>query len=217
MNIYLVVEGSSVETKVYPEWIKLLKPELKQVQRLEEIATNNFYLISGNGYPNYLQVIEDAIEDLNSEPLLDRLVVAVDSEEMSYAAKHAEIAEHVQGCNPKKEVKIIVQDCCFETWCLGNVRNYTRSPQNKVLRDYQKFYDVSRDDPELMESIKTDTFNKAQFHFRYLSLLCQEKGQHYAKSNPKYVAHEKFFFHVMKRYEQTEHLRSVGDFIEAFR
>lgn len=216
MNIYLVVEGSSVEKTVYPEWIKLLKPELQQVNDLHQIKENNFYLVSGNGYPNYLQVIEDAIADVNSEPAFDRLVISVDSEDMTYAEKHTEIAEHVQKCSPKKDTRIIVQDCCFETWCLGNLRNYTRAPQNSDLRDYQTFYDVSQFDPELMDSMKPNVFNKAQFHNRYLSLLCQEKGQFYTKSNPRYVAHEKFFFHVMRRHNTTNHLRSVADFISAF-
>jgi hypothetical protein len=47
-----------------------------------------FYLISGNGYPNYLNIIENAIEDVNNLKNFDFLIVAVDSEDKTYQEKY---------------------------------------------------------------------------------------------------------------------------------
>jgi hypothetical protein len=56
-------------------------------------------LISGNGYPNYLNVIENAIKDVNSLGNFDSLVIAVDSEDKAYQDKYDEIKIHLESTN----------------------------------------------------------------------------------------------------------------------
>lgn len=55
MNIYIIVEGSSGEKKVYPSWISFINSELKEVISIDEINENNYILFSGNGYPQYFE------------------------------------------------------------------------------------------------------------------------------------------------------------------
>ena len=31
MNIYIIVEGAETETKVYPEWLRLLVPDMSRI------------------------------------------------------------------------------------------------------------------------------------------------------------------------------------------
>ena len=101
MNIYLVVEGSG-EKKVYRKWIPWLFPEYTIVNDLDKLSNNNIYIISGRGYPSYFDIIERAAEDVYTNPTINRLVVAVDSEEMSYDQKRkedlSEILEKEKSC-----------------------------------------------------------------------------------------------------------------------
>ncbi|MDV2999865.1 MAG: hypothetical protein N5P05_001471 [Chroococcopsis gigantea SAG 12.99] len=53
MNIYFLVEGNSTERKIYPKWLEYLIPELMRVDYHDQVDNNNYYLISGEGYPEF--------------------------------------------------------------------------------------------------------------------------------------------------------------------
>ncbi|MFS2137355.1 hypothetical protein [Duganella sp. Dugasp56] len=216
MNIYWVVEGVSVEPKVYPAWIKEINPNLEQAFSMAEVDANKYYMVSGRGYPQYKEKIIRAVADVNMMDVFDRLVISVDSEDMSYDEKYIEIENIILDAGMLKPYSIIVQECCFESWCLGNRKNVSRNPQSKLLNEYLRFYDVVGEDPSKMPSIDDDIYNKAQFAFKYLSECCKEKGSFYNKSDPRYVAHARFFFHVRKRFEDTNHVSGMGNFVAAF-
>jgi hypothetical protein len=55
MNLYFLVEGRSIERKIYPQWLQYLLPDLKRVQYSDQVRENNYYLASGNGYPRILE------------------------------------------------------------------------------------------------------------------------------------------------------------------
>lgn len=215
MNIYIVVEGDRSESAIYPSWIKHLNPRLSQVTNIADIRSDNFYLISGHGYPNYLSIIQDAVKDINENDSIDRLVVAVDSEDETVAAKTLEIKAAIDSVGTAKDARVIVQEKCIESWCLGNRKVIQRNPQNRTLQEFKEFYDVSIDDPAKMGAMNSD-LTAAQFAFRYLSLAMQEKGIYYSKRDPRYVADSRYFFHLRKRCTDDKHIATFSDFLSAF-
>ena len=91
MNYYVVVEGERTEIEVYSKWITYVNPLLTQVYNNDDFTENNFSLFAGFGYPYYFNVIDDAIEDVKNYSAIDKLVIAVDSEDQTYKEKFDEI------------------------------------------------------------------------------------------------------------------------------
>lgn len=215
MNLYIVVEGDRSESEIYPHWIKHINPVLKQVFQLSDIATDTYFLVSGHGYPSYLSVVKNAVEDINEKQGFDRLVVAIDSEDASVAEKSQEVQDCIDSIGTALDCRIIVQQKCFESWCLANKKLIQRNPQNLLLREYIAHYNVVERDPALMPSISPD-LTSSQFAFKYLSLAMQEKGIYYSKRNPRYVADSRFFYHLNQRAINTNHIATLNDFRLAF-
>jgi hypothetical protein len=218
MNIYIVVEGEICEVKVYKHWIPLVNPTLTYVDHISEMQEDNFSIISGMGYPQYLGVIEDAIGDINDYGNIDRLVVTVDSEEMSYEEKFNEINGIVSETNCVAEVFIVVQHFCLETWALGNRLIIRKNTQSLKLKEYKTFFDVRINDPELLPGYEAEELNRAQFAFKYLKLALNERYRKlsYTKNNPKALLNDKYFEQVKKRLEDTGHISSFRFFLNAF-
>lgn len=217
MKIYLVVEGEVGEKKVYAEWIKYYRPDLKIINYLDEFSDNSVFIISGLGYPNYFDVIKDAVDDVVSLNL-DKLVVAIDSEEMTYEDKRQEVTEFIESLGQNLQYNIIVQHFCLETWALGNKVIVTRNPRNREVRLFRQFFDVLTLDPELLPPYKPKSLNRAQFAELYLRRLLNEKYRNltYSKKNPKVLLHRKYFERVMERFKTTGHISSFNDFLLAF-
>ena len=218
MNIFVVVEGEVGEKYVYEKWIPLVNPELSLVKNIFEIGDNNFAIICGGGFPNYFEVIENAIQDVNAVDNIDRLVVSVDSEEMTYADKLNEIEDFLSDKVCSAQLKIIIQHFCLETWALGNKRVGPRHPKNSTLRNYKMFFNVLDKDPELLPAYPPKNWNRAQFALRYLRSMLNDKNKHltYTKGNPKALLHNSYFLEVKKRYEEIDHIVSFSTFLEAF-
>ena len=124
MNIYVVVEGRVVEKIVYTHWVPYVNSALSCVPALADVVDNHFIVVSGGGYPNYLRVIEDAVQDMKDNLNFQRLVIAVDSEEMTYEEKHKEIDDFVQSLNPTFDYRIVVQHFCFKPSDRGTPRTH---------------------------------------------------------------------------------------------
>lgn len=216
MNVYVVTEGN--ESEVYKSWIPLINPNLSCADQIELVDTNNFFIVSAGGYPNYFSVIENAIEDIKEHPKFSRLVIGVDSEDMTREDKYAEIQEFVSRHTSEVDVRIVVQHFCFEAWCLGNRKIVRRNPNTRRLRDYKTVYDVRLLDPELLPDKLDEGLNRAQFAAKYLRLAIQErhKQRTYNKNNNRVVSHPKYFDQVRKRCEETPHIASFSSFLEAF-
>src|SRR5205085_7288275 len=90
MNVYVVTEGK-VESVVYKYWIPCINPLLTHVASLIEVDTNNFFIVSGMGYPGYFKIIENAILDVNNNRKFDRLVISVDAEDLTRKEKYDQI------------------------------------------------------------------------------------------------------------------------------
>ena len=215
MNVYLIVEGDG-EKKIYTHWVPLVNPKLSVVNSLEEVQHNNLIIFSGGGYPNYLEVIEAGVEDVVGNEQLDRLVIAVDSEEMSYKEKRREIEQVVNALGKNLDYKIIVQHFCLETWALGNKVMVSRNPEDIRLRQYISYFNILNRDPELLPPI--ENLSRSQFAARYLKKLLNEKYRAlaYKKGNPKPLLNDMYFKRVKMILDTTGHIASFEDFLAAF-
>jgi soluble cytochrome b562 len=218
MNIYLVVEGPVGEKRVYAHWVPLVNPRLRVVSYLDMVVDDHLLIVSGGGYPNYWEVIKRGILDVMGNAHIDRLVIAVDSEDMSYDDKYQEIDKYVRSFRVELDYKIIVQHFCLETWALGNQALVARRPKDPKLREYREMFDVLVSDPELLPNYSNESLNRSQFAARYLKKLLNEKHKKltYSKSNPIALLHDKFYDRVKTRLKTTGHIRSFDNFLTAF-
>jgi hypothetical protein len=218
VNIYFLVEGKSTEKKIYPKWLQYLIPELKRVKYHDEVKNNNYYLISGKGYPSILgDALENAADKICETSKYDYLVICVDADEDLVEDRVRYIREVVRDKEinlGKTKLEVIVQNRCIETWLLGN-RNIFHSrqplPQEK-LREYVKYYDVSQDNPEEMG--KYQEKNHADFHLKYLQEIFRSKNTAYTKKYPRDAAEKYYLEQLQKRVkENPEDLKTFQFFL----
>lgn len=217
MNIYVVAEGL-VERKVYLSWIPFANPRLSPVARIEDVENDNFFLISGGGYPQYLETIEAAIADVNGVDKFDRLVVSVDSEEMSHTEKLEEMKSFLEGRRCRVEIRMVIQHFCFETWALGNRTIVRPQPQSARVIRYRALFDVRSQDPELLPANLDEDLNRSQFAAVYLKAALNDTYRNltYSKNNPTAVLHQTYFQRVRGRFDDTGHIGSFNGFLSAF-
>lgn len=217
MNLYIVVEGRIVEKAVYKEWIPHINPMLSYVEYLSDVVNNNFVIRSGNGYPGYFDLIENGLRDVAADQKYSRLIICIDSEDMTRQDKYNEVDAFVKRTRiVGVDYRIVVQHFCFETWALGH-RKIGRNPKDARLIGYRRLYNVTADDPEGLPNLPTERLNRSQFAEKYLRLMLNDKNKQmtYSKRNPSYVAHPKFMKNVRSRFEDTGHIGSFGAFLTA--
>ena len=218
MNIYFLVEGNSTEKKIYPKWLEYLIPNLKRVKYYDQVKNNNYYLISGEGYPNILHDgLDNAVDKIRETKKYDYLVICVDADEETVEDRGNYIDNFMQEKNinlGETKVEIIIQNRCIETWLLGNKKIFnSRQPLTKTLSNYVDYYDVSQNDPEIMG--KYNMRNHADFHYEYLREVFRAKNRVYSKKYPK-DAKEKYYFEQLQRrvQDQPEDLKTFQVFLE---
>lgn len=217
MNIYFLVEGRRTEKKVYPKWLSHLIPELLEVSDPFKIENNNFYIFNGNGFPSLLDNhLRNAVSDVNQISNFNYLVICLDSDDTTIDYRRTEVLNFIESNKltlKTSKFVIIVQNKCIETWFLGNRKVYSKQPQSKELRKYNKFYNVQENNPELMTAI--DGFStSAQFHEEYLSEMLLEKNIRYTKKNPSGVTEKHYLAELISRQSETNHLLSFKDFVD---
>lgn len=218
MNIYFLVEGRSTEKKIYPKWLEYLVPDLVRVKYHDQVQTNNYYLISGEGYPRILyDGFENAVDKILEIPKYDYLVICVDADEESVEERTQYIYDfiHSKEINlGKTKVEIIVQNRCIETWLLGNRKIFdSRQPTGQPLSNYVNYYDVSRNDPEEMG--KYVMRNHADFHYEYLKEVFRSKNTTYSKKSPNDAKKQYYFEELQKRVQdKSQDLKSFKVFLE---
>lgn len=217
MNCYVVTEGQA-EATVYKDWIPFINPSLSQIAHVDMAEGNNFYILSAYGYPYIFQIIEDAIRDVNQYPSFDRLVITVDSEDRTKEETLKEIQDFLSGKPCSAEIRIVVQYFCFETWGLGNRKIIRGNPGLPRLRKYKKIFDARFLDPELLPPNTDEGLNRAQFAGKYLRAALNDKYRNltYTKDNPAALAHPKYFAQIKNRLEDTNHIASFSDLLDAF-
>jgi hypothetical protein len=216
MNLYFLVEGRRTERKVYRAWLGYTFPNLQEVDKIEDIKSNNFFMITGYGYPSYRQRIREALDNINQLGTIDHFFICIDTEEKSIDAKKEEIERIISEGQAFQNCHIILQNCCIETWFLGHQRMLKRNPTNEILRGFKKFYDVSVDDPENMEH-PSDYEYRAHFHLEYLKAMLREQNLSYTKSNPRDVLKRHYFDALIKRTNKTNHIQTFGSLIKLWK
>lgn len=217
MNLYIIVEGRRTEKKVYPKWLNILIPELTRVNNAFEATINNYYLFNGNGFPALLDNhLKNSISEVNDLKKFNYLILILDVDETTVEYRINEVNNFIIKNKLKLldcELVIIPQDKCIETWFLGNKTIYKSNPQSGILRDYIRFYNVKDNDPELMPIFKG--FNThSQFHADYCREFLRERNIYYSKNNPNGVIEKTYLNELIKRTEETNHIKSFKNFIE---
>lgn len=200
MNVYFLVEGKT-ERKVYPKWLSSLVPDLKRVDNPVDVDLNNYYLISGGGYPSLLNNhLIDSVADVNNVGRFDLLVLVIDTDDQSTDEKIAEVKQFVKDNNIKLEacrLVIVPQVICMETWFLGNNKIYPRVSPTAECSSFANHYNISKYDPELMKKPSSHIGSNADFHYEYLKVILKSKNIRYSKNHPQEV-HEAHYINELK-------------------
>lgn len=219
MNIYVLVEGKKGSKKIYKYWIPYLNPILSNIDYPNEFNNNNFLLVAGYGQPQFLNRVDNAVTDSNNIPKIDRLVIAVDSEDLEFDEKHDEIENRIRQIGCRVEYRIVIQHFCIETWLLGNETNFRRHPQDQRLKLFRNIFDIRTRDPELLPPHEENSWNRAQFAYYYLRAGIQDKyggRKSYTKTRPGFTIEKSYFTRVKDRFKKKEHIKSFESFIDAF-
>lgn len=227
MNYYVVVEGEVGEKLVYKDWIPYVAPGLVFAPTIDAVKDNSFYIVSGGGYPNIFEVIDAAVDDVASirsgaVPVFHRLVVAVDSEELTREAAAAEvegaITDRAAAIGAAIDYRVIVQHFCLEAWALGNRRIVSKNVRDSALSEFLDVHNVSSEDPELLPAFPAQGLNRAQAAAVYLRRLLNNKFRRltYTKGRPDALLNRKYFEQVIARHNDTGHIDSFSTFVSAF-
>lgn len=218
MNIYFLVEGNSTERKIYPKWLEYLVPNLVRVKFHDQVEHNNYYLISGQGYPKILyDGLENAVSKIFEVQKYDYLVICLDADEEPVEGRVRYIHDFIKDRDIQlgnTEVEIIVQNRCIETWLLGNRKIFnSRQPLEGTLLEYVNYFDVSQYNPEEMG--KYQMRNHSEFHYEYLKEIFRSKNTTYSKKFPN-DAQERYYFEELNRRvrDKPNDLRSFQYFLE---
>ena len=216
MNIYLVTEGSC-DKKIYKSWLCIQYPHLKVVDYIDEVVNNHVYIIAGNGTKDF-KTIQDGVADVYKLTQFDRLVIAFDSEKLSFQEKYTEINQIIINEGKNIDYKIIIQHFCIETWALGNKNIVPRLPISDEIIKYLTVYDVGILDPEGLPCYPINNPEKrARFAYRYLKALLHEKyNLSYNKKRPFSICNDEYLSEIRKRFENVDHLKSFEGFLTAF-
>lgn len=219
MNIYVVVEGRVSEKAAYRVWIPKINQALSAVALPADVENNHFCIVSGNGYPQYFDIVLAALQDVTSDDRFDRLVICIDSEDMTLEEKQEEVTQFVEGAGyGAVDYRVVVQHFCFEAWALGNRRIGREHPETEPLRTYRRVYNVRSQDPEGLPPRPEENLNRSQFAEKYLRVTLNDRNKRltYSKNNPRVVAHPKYFLELQKRLAETRHIASFQAFMDAF-
>lgn len=217
MNLYFLVEGRNCERKLYPKWLTHLLPSYSQVEQYQAATENSYYLISGQGYPRLLDVtLPNAVEEVVTSTLYDYLVVVLDADDATVEMRIAEVEARLADVDLGScKLKIIVQNCCIESWFLGNRNVFQRQPQDTNLSQYIRFYNVKDDDPELMGKPSYVQASKAAFHKRYLKLMLAERNIRYTEKSPSDVGELHYLSALQTRVtDEPTHLQTFQTLLD---
>lgn len=215
MNIALMTEGKG-EKSIYKAWVPCVNPNVTYVPNIRQMSHDNFSITSAFGYPGYFDLIDQTITDVNDQGNIDRLVICVDSEDMSLADKRREVQAYVAGKPCAAQIVVVVQHFCVETWALGNRRACRVIPKTPALATFRGVFDVRAQDPELLPAYASS--NRAQFACAYLQAMLQDWNPHnvYVKGNPKPLCRPDYYYQVRQRLSDTNHIPSFDQFLRAF-
>ncbi|MEB5764128.1 RloB family protein [Enterobacter asburiae] len=216
MNLYILVEGRQTERKVYPLWLNILSPHMRKIDSPERATDNNFFLISGEGYPKLLDVaLVNCLKDINTSGNFNSFWIVLDTDGQSMQDRgqdiHNRIAKsgiEIGDCS----IEIIFQNPCIETWGLGNKSIISKNQLHGDLNDCFHFYDVSANDPELMAKPASYNGTIANFHEFYLKTMFLQVNMNYSKSRPHALSNINTVEGMVSRIHEGDHLGTFKNF-----
>lgn len=217
MNIVVFTEGKG-DRKVYKSWIPFVNNQITLVNRIDEIIQNNYAVILGFGYPSYFDDIRGVIQQVNSHGSIDRLVICIDSEDMTLSQKRQEMTTFLSAESCNSPVFVVYQHFCLETWALANRNVCSANANHQSFQTFKQFFNVLTHDPENLPGYPLKGWNRAQFAETYLKAMLQASNTHstYNKSRPTPLLNQKYFQEVLLRHTSTSHIPSFVFFLNAF-
>ena len=218
MNLYFLVEGASTERKLYPAWLNHLIPSLTRVYIPADAQVNNYYLVSGGGQPQLLDIrLSNSVDDIVETGRFDYFVIVLDAEDVSVQERKKEVEDRVDVFRDKLalcKVQIIIQNKCIESWALGNRHIFSRNPPTRDLAQHIQFFNVFHNDPELMEKPDAYDSSVASYHYDYLRALLNAKNIRYTKKYPRDVKKPYYLDYLCERVQNFPlHLQSFQLFL----
>ena len=223
MNFYIVVEGDKTEMSVYPAWLSILAPAYSRIENAWDVNENNYYIFSAGGIPSIYDHVLNSVLDINSinskaGPHYDCLLACLDTEEETREYHLNKIKEKMQSREISlidAELVVFEHKVCMEAWFLGNQGVFKDNPQNAEYLEYIKYYNVGRDNPEVMGNMDENRYaTTAKFHLRYLKRMLEERNMTYSKNNTEDVQQRAYLLQLIKRYEETGHIATFGSWYE---
>lgn len=218
MNLYIVVEGKT-EKRLYRKWINFQYPTMGYVDSISEIKKNNYYIISGKGYPQYFLIIKNAIQDVNELGNINKLIISVDSELNTESVKYDEIINYISQFTCIIPIEIIIEHFCIETWLLGNrnLFDIKKTVTDSQLNNFIHTINVGKEDPELLPNYMN--LSRVEFAYKYLQKLIANKypGHSYSKRKPNIVNNINYFNEIKSRLNDTNHINSFNNFLSAIK
>lgn len=213
MKLYCITEGKT-EKKVFKHWIPFVLHGFKYCEfiNIDQIRDNEFTIVNGGGFNKTFSLIPRGIDDVN-EYAIDRLLIQIDADENPVNEVLEELQATCKRCSCTREIHFIVTKPCFEAWCLGNMKFPKRNPIDDKARIYLNFYNVLKQDPELIP--RFEELNSSQFAFDYLRALCRDRSLIYNKNNPKIVCDKYFFDQIHSRFNKTKHISTFEMFLKS--
>ncbi|MDC9614659.1 hypothetical protein PSI19_12445 [Xenorhabdus khoisanae] len=219
MNIYILVEGKQTERKVYPAWLEYLAPSIRRVANLSQLKDNNYYLISGQGYPHMLDnMLKNSLLDINQYKKFDVFWIILDSDFCDLEERKKFILDRIKETNidiGACYVEIIFQNPCIETWALGNKSMISHNKLHAEFSDYFYHFNVKDNDPELMKKPDDFSFSDSAYHGDYLKAMLSVRGIRYTKKNPQGVIEKYYLDELIERAQDGNgHLKSFFHFYQ---
>ena len=219
MRLYILVEGKQTERTVYPCWLAQLAAHMQQVESPDLVLENNYFLISGEGYPRLLDVsLQNSLNDIAQNGNYDMFWIVLDSDGEDVEARANDIYERISDLNidiKDCSVEIIMQNPCIETWGLGNRGVISLNQLHDEFNECFHFYDVASNDPELMT--KPDNFigTIANYHEYYIKNMYKQVRMTYSKNRPIALTSSNTLEQIIKRTNDTpDHLPSFKKFFD---
>ena len=219
MNYYFLLEDEKSLIKVLPKWLEYMDFGCTRVPDISYVMDDTYVMQSGQGVTQLItKVLYETIDTIiNSSAKIDALIVIVDAEELDVEDRrqgvYAKIDLYKQQHSISEfgfDIKVIVCNCCFESWLLGNGEIYPKwkPDEDSFFYPYYTHYNIKLYDPECMKVPVHVDETKAKYHFHYLHDALLYNRIRYNKKKPNNIATKEYFLQLVLRMNETSHIRS---------
>jgi len=217
MKLYFLLEDQKSFMKVLPSWLEKCLPKYKQVYTADDLSDNSYLIESGYGYPNIRNVLINKLKMFSEgDTRPDCIAVLYDVDDWSegkISGVRSVFDNIFISSGLDIDYRLLPISRCFETWLLGNREMFPKE-MDENFRKYASFYDVSKDDPEIMMCPEDYEETVSIYHYSYLQCMLKlSTGRKYRKGSPGIVANGEYLDSLINRIEDTKDMDSFRGFI----